>query len=245
MRLHSDENIHCASQSSSLVSFLMLLNWFLPSSVVKKNPTSTCLVGQFRKMNPWLSWVLLLADHEHICIFIAPAEFSKFTNMKHFYHLSFSIWNDTLMSIQNTLVSTSPAKLQPPNTLGLLLPSLSPLQCISLVSALQRWTKLRLCWPAPHCASGRGKHHVTGSEWACFLFCPCSKSKKNRINKVFTKDNEVNSTILRMKLNRQYHPSTGDQSFLWISVEVSISSSSIISLSQNFAMLKILFKKLQ
>lgn len=122
-----------------------------------------------------------------------------------------------------------------------LLPSLSPLQCISLVSALQRWTKLGLCWPAPHCASGRGKHHVTGSEWACFLFCPCSKSKKNRINKVFTKENEVNSTILRMKLNRQYHPSTGDQSFLWISVEVSISSSSIISLSQNFAMLKIVF----
>lgn len=51
MRLHSDENTRCASQWSSLVSLLMLLSWFLPSSVVKKNPTSTCLFGQFRKMN--------------------------------------------------------------------------------------------------------------------------------------------------------------------------------------------------
>lgn len=51
MRLHSDENTRCASQWSSLVSSLMLLSWFLPSSVVKKNPTSTCLFGQFRKMN--------------------------------------------------------------------------------------------------------------------------------------------------------------------------------------------------
>lgn len=102
----------------------MLLNWVFPSSVVKKNPTATCLFGQFRKMNPWLSWALPLAHHEHICIFIAPAELSELTNVKHFQHLSFSIWNCKLMSILNTLVSASPAKLQPPNTQGLLLPSL-------------------------------------------------------------------------------------------------------------------------
>lgn len=81
MKLHSDENIRCASQRSSLVRFFILLNWVLPSSVLKKNPTATCLFGQFKKMNPWLSWALLVADHKHICIFIAPAEFSELTNI--------------------------------------------------------------------------------------------------------------------------------------------------------------------
>lgn len=59
----------------------------------KKNPTAPCLLGQFRKMKPWLSWALPLAQHWLICIFIAPAEFSELTNMNRFYHLSFSIWN--------------------------------------------------------------------------------------------------------------------------------------------------------
>lgn len=110
MRLHSDENIHFASQRSSLGSFLMLLNWLLPSSVVGKNHTYTCPVGQLGKMNLWLSWTLPLEDHDHICIFIAPTEFSELTNVEYFYHLSFSIWNCKPMSIQNVLVSASPAK---------------------------------------------------------------------------------------------------------------------------------------
>lgn len=103
----------------------MLSNWVVPSPMVKKNPTATCLFGQFRKINPWLSWALPLAGHECICIFIAPAEFSELTNVKHFYHLSFSIWNCKLMSSLTTLLSASPAKLQAPNTRGLPLPSLS------------------------------------------------------------------------------------------------------------------------
>lgn len=109
MRLHSDENIHCASQWSSLVRFLMLLNWVLPSSVVKKSPTATCLLGQFRKMNPWLSWALPLADHKHLYCSSWVQWNDKYETFlpPEFQHLELPTY-----SILNALVSVSPAKLQ-------------------------------------------------------------------------------------------------------------------------------------
>lgn len=179
MRLHSDENIHCASQWSSLVRFLMLLNWVLPSSVVKKNPTGTCLFGQFRKMNPWLSWALLLADQKHICIFIAPAEFSELTNMKHFYHLSFSIWNCKLMSTLNTLVqqvqqTTIPNQAHWISSCHLWACSNAFLSSLELDSA-------QALLPRTPCALGRGKHQ-SHRQWVGLLPALSLQSKKNRIN---------------------------------------------------------------
>lgn len=162
----------------------MLLNWVLPSSVVKKNPTSTRLFGQFRKMNPWPSWALPLADHKQICIFIAPAEFSELTNMEHFYHLSFSIWNCQLMSIQHTLVPAIPAKPQPPNTPGLLLDLWASSNAFLL--SLLLGAGLSSGSADQHSTGqGRGKHQITGSEGPAS--CPdLAASQRKRINEVFT-----------------------------------------------------------
>lgn len=163
---------------------LMLLNWVLPSSVVKKNPTATCLFGQFRKINPWLSWALPLADHKHNCIFIVPAEFSDLTKMKHFYHMSFSIWNCKLMSILNTLntlVSASPAKLQPPNTLGLLLPPLSLLQCFSPVCSSELDSAWALLTSIPLClGQGETSSH---RQWVGLLLVLSSQQVKDKQDK--------------------------------------------------------------
>lgn len=176
MRLHSDENIHCASQWSSLVRFLMLLNWVLPSSVVKKNPIVTCLLGQFRKMNPWLSWALPLADHKHLYCSSWVQWNDKYETFlpAEFQHLELQTYR-----ILNALVSASPAKLQPLPANPEPPPMLFSCFCSSELDSAR---SLLSSTPS---ASGRGKHQVTGSEWACFWFCPCSKSNTNRTNQVF------------------------------------------------------------
>lgn len=78
----------------------------------KETPQNTgiCLIGQQGKTTLWLSPTPAPEERDHIWFCISPTEHSKLTNTKYFYHLSVSIWNCQPRSIQNVLVSASPAE---------------------------------------------------------------------------------------------------------------------------------------
>lgn len=177
----------------------MLLNWVLPSSVVKKNPTATCLFGQFRKMKPWLSWALPLAHHWHICIFIAPAEFSELTNMKHFYHVSFSIWNCKLRTpwtpwFQQAQPNWAPKHTGSPPATSEPAPMLFSCLCSPGLDSVG------LCWAAPPVP--RQGETWSHRQWVLLvLSVQQGKHQQDKHSVCLREWGELN--CLRRKLNRQ------------------------------------------
>lgn len=181
----------------------MLLNWVLPSSVVKKNPTAICLFGQFSKMKPWFSWALPLAHHGHICIFTASAEFSELTNTNHFHHLSFSIGNCKLRTpwFQQAQPNWTPNHAGSPPATSEPAPMLSSCPC----SPGLDWTRALLSsTPVPQ-AGGNVESQAVSA--ACSVL---AANQTQTGQSVCLRDwGELN--CLRKRLNRQQHPCSQTQ----------------------------------
>lgn len=165
----------------------------------KNNPTATCLFGQFRKMKPWLSWALPLAHHWHICIFIAPAEFSELTNMNHFTTWVSASGIANLGHPEHPGFS-KPSQTEPPTTLGLSCPlwACSNAFLLSLLSRAGLSPGSVSSSPVPQ-AGGTWGH----SE--CCLSCPAARQTQTGQTKCLPKRMRELSCLSR-KLNRQQCP---------------------------------------
>ena len=149
-KLHSDENIHFASQWSSLVSFLMLLNRLLPSSVV----------GKKTKHIYFPSWAIRKNEPLAFLNIATRRLWAWYTSLSlQLSSVSWQTWNifttwvsasgvANLWASRTSWFQQAQSNAQTPNALHFLLTSLTLPQWVSLISLFGAGLSSQLCLPA-------------------------------------------------------------------------------------------------